>query len=70
VRNLLAAAIPHRIERSFQNLSVVNFLDSDWTYVNKSLARLYGIVAQLGERGDGLRDLIELVALSETFASN
>ncbi len=26
-----------------ENLSVVNFLDSDFTYVNKPLARLYGI---------------------------
>src|SRR5205823_198475 len=24
-------------------LSVVNFLDSDWTYVNKPLAKLYGV---------------------------
>jgi hypothetical protein len=41
-----------------ENLSVVNFLDSDWTYVNKPLARMYGITPP---RGSGF----ELVSLSD-----
>ena len=33
-----------------ENLSVVNFLDSDFTYVNKPLARLYGLDPPPGNR--------------------
>jgi hypothetical protein len=42
-----------------ENLSVINFLDSDFTYVNKPLARLYGIEPP---RGSGF----ELVKLNDS----
>lgn len=41
-----------------ENLSLVNFLDSDFTYVNKALARLYGLEPP---RGSGF----ELVSLTD-----
>jgi hypothetical protein len=41
-----------------ENLSVVNFLDSDWTYVNKRLAKMYGATSP---RGSGF----ELVKLTD-----
>jgi hypothetical protein len=33
-----------------ENLSLVNFLDSDFTYVNKPLARLYGLTPPAGSQ--------------------
>jgi hypothetical protein len=41
-----------------ENLSVVNFLDSDWTYANKPLARMYGASPP---RGSGF----ELVSVND-----
>jgi len=37
------------------NLSVINFLDSDFTYVNKPLARLYGIEPPQGNGFESVR---------------
>ena len=33
-----------------ENLSIANFLDSDFTFVNKPLARHYGIEPAAGQR--------------------